>query len=107
MNSKRIVMMLVLMAVVGGCQQYQLQPADYWGIAAQSHTTAMQAIVVLIDAGEIDRDEAVQIKEYNDLAKLALDQWYESIINEEPAADAIGRFNQSMAGLMAAQRKEQ
>lgn len=103
---KNTVLIMVMLLAAGGCQQYQLQSVDYWVIASQSYQSTGQVVIALIDAGEIDRDAALEIKKYNEIAKLALDQWYESIVADESAAAAIGRFNQAMAGFLAVQRKE-
>ena len=106
MNSKRIVMMLVLMvmAVVGGCQQ--LTPMQHWYIAGQSYVAAGNTVADLYEAGELNHEDLVKASEYAPVIDATLDQWYASILAGDSPAVAIRRFNVVMDELIKIQRKE-
>ena len=104
MNSKRIVMMLVLMVMVGGCQQ--LTPLQYWYIAGQSYVVAGNTVADLYEAGELNHEDLVKASEYAPVIDAALDEWYESILAGDSPAAAIRRFNVVMDELIKIQKEK-
>ena len=100
--TKRIVMMLVLMAVVGGCQQ--LTPLQHWYIAGQSYVAAGNTVADLYEAGELNHEDLVKASEYAPVIDAALDQWYASVLAGDSPAAAIRRFKVVMDELIKIQR---
>jgi len=101
---KKVVMVMVLMVIVGGCQQ--LTPLQHWYITGQSYVAAGNTVADLYEAGELKHKDLVKASEYASVIDAALDQWYKSIIAGDSPAAAIRRFNVVMDELIKIQRKE-